>query len=48
MSGLVDRIQRSLANPLSRDDVIDPMQELGALKLQTASRNPFSRIQPDR
>jgi hypothetical protein len=31
MSGLVHRIQRALADPLSRDDVIDPMQELGAL-----------------
>src|SRR5271170_5490886 len=31
MSGLVDRIQRALADPLSRDDVVDPMQELSAL-----------------
>jgi hypothetical protein len=31
MSGLVDRIQRALGDPLSRDDVIDPMQELSAL-----------------
>ncbi len=31
MSALEDRIQRALAHPLDRDDVIDPMQELGAL-----------------
>jgi crotonobetainyl-CoA:carnitine CoA-transferase CaiB-like acyl-CoA transferase len=31
MSGLVDRIQRALGDPLSRDNVIDPMQELSAL-----------------
>jgi hypothetical protein len=31
MSGLVDRIQRALADSISRDDVVDPMQELGAL-----------------
>jgi crotonobetainyl-CoA:carnitine CoA-transferase CaiB-like acyl-CoA transferase len=31
MSALIDRIRRALADPLNRDDVIDPMQELGAL-----------------
>lgn len=41
MSALVDRIHQALANPLSRDDVIDPMQELSAL-LREVGLDPAS------
>jgi crotonobetainyl-CoA:carnitine CoA-transferase CaiB-like acyl-CoA transferase len=41
MSALVDRIQLALAEPLSRDDVIDPMRELGAL-LREVDLDPAS------
>ena len=43
MSGLVHRIQRALADPLSRDDVIDPMQELSAL-LRDVERQTTAEI----
>ena len=41
MSALVDRIRHALADPLSRDDAIDPMRELGAL-LREVDLDPAS------
>src|SRR5258708_28695080 len=41
MSALAERIRGALANPLRRDDVIDPMRELGAL-LCEAGLDPAS------